>query len=345
MTNKKIQPALIGAFIVLSFFLFTAALIIFGGKKFFDKENTVITYFEDSLQGLSVGAPVTYRGVTVGQVKAINIHVSQDNGPNHIITIPVLISLIPGSSVVTDGPDGEQETVTNKFLAAMCEQGLRAKLKTQSMLTGKLYIDLAVYENSTPVYRARDNTYFEIPTLPSERYQITQILENMDFNELYNKAISTFNSLENLAANLDQAFGSEKTIQLIDEINMTITRLHSILTLVDDKLPPILQKMEHSLGQIDELASHADQVVTSIDKRLTPFMDDMDATLKQADQLLRQAKTAIAPSSPLYFRLTETMQQLEEAAVAVQKLSNFLHRNPEALIYGLQNPGDSKHEL
>ena len=75
MVSKKIQPALIGGFVVLSCMLFVAAVVIFGGNIFFKKEDIVIAYFDGSLKGLSIGAPVTYRGISIGQVKDIRIDI------------------------------------------------------------------------------------------------------------------------------------------------------------------------------------------------------------------------------------------------------------------------------
>lgn len=351
MTSKKLQPALIGAFVLLSFILFTVAVLIFGGSKFFDKEDTVIAYFDGSLQGLTVGAPVTYRGVTIGRVKDIRIHIKTNTSQQHQIVIPVLISLIPGKSIISDGSNGSDENKRNEFLKSMCRQGLRAKLKLQSLVTGKLYIDLAIYENTIPVYHNQDDTYFEIPTIPSEMYQLSQVLENMDLGELYNKTLSTLNAIESLTTGLAQALHSEQTENIINKLDTSTTSLNSILSQIDSKIAPLLQNMDSSFIQINELATHADQAVTSFDAKLSPFMDNMAATLsslertlQHADQLLAQAEKTIQPSSPLYFRLTEAMRQLEETAGAIRNLITFLHRNPEALIYGLQKTGIDAHD-
>lgn len=351
MTSKKLQPALIGAFVLFSFILFTVAVIIFGGSKFFDKEDTVIAYFDGSLQGLTVGAPVTYRGVAIGRVKDIKIHIKTNVSQQHQIVIPVLISLIPGKSIISDGSNSSDESKRNEFLKAMCKQGLRAKLKLQSLLTGKLYIDLAFYPNTTPVYHNQNETYFELPTLPSEMYQLSQVLEKMDLGELYNKTLSTLNAIESLTTGLAQALQSEKTEDMVSKLDTTTTSLNSILSQIDTRISPLLQNMDSSFIQINKLAIHADKTVTSFDAKMSPVMDNMitilsslETTLQHADQLLAQAEKTIQPSSPLYFRLTEAMSELEKTAGAIRNLSTFLHRNPEALIYGLQKTGNDTHE-
>ena len=342
---------MIGVFVVLSCLLFVIAIIIFGGNKLFVKENIVIAYFDDSLKGLSIGAPVTYRGVSVGQVKNIQVHIQKNGVSNQKIIIPVLIALTAGKSIMVDDANRPSKNGTDDFLEAMFEQGLRAKLKMQSLVTGKLYIDLAFYENTTPVYRDQTGKYFEIPTVPSEKYQLTRLVENINFEELYSKILNTFTSLENLTADLATTLDNEKTQGLVDELSIATASLNSILSKTDKTISPILEKMDSSLGHIDDLASNADQMLTSYDTKLQPLMDEIttliahfDTTLQQADQVFQQAVKTIKPSSPLYFRLSEAMLQLEKTLGSIENLSDFLYRNPNALILGVQSTGDTRHD-
>lgn len=351
MTNKKIQPAIIGVFVILSVILFMTAIVIFGGARFFDKENLVITYFEGSLQGLSVGAPVTYRGVTIGQVKEIKIHIRANGKESEQLIIPVLISLSAGDSLVLNGSNSHDDDDIKIFLKSLCAQGLRAKLKTQSLVTGKRSIDLAFYENSIPVYRDSIGKYFEIPTLPSEMYQLTKMMENVNLDELYRKALNTFNSIEELTEGLAQTLSEKKTQRLMDELTTATTSLNSILLQVDSTLPAILGKVDTGLDQINVLSADANQLVTSLDTQLAPFIQHMDRTLGnidtallQADKLLVQANKTIHPNSPLSYRITEAMGQLEQTARSIETLSDFIYRNPDTLIFGLQQTGDSHHE-
>lgn len=342
---------MIGIFVVLSCLLFVIAVIIFGGNKFFEKENIAIAYFEGSLKGLSIGAPVTYRGISIGQVKDIKINIRNNGQNNHDITIPVLIALTAGKAVTVNGSVNEIEYETDGFLEAMCEQGLRAKLKMQSLVTGTLYIDLAFYEDTVAVYREQGGEYFEIPTLPSESHQLIRMVENINFEELYNKILNTFSSLESLTADLAKILNDKQTQGLIGELSSATANLNSILTKIDNNISPILEETENSLRQIDDLAINADKVVTSFDSKLQPVIDDLttlithfNTTLQQADRVFQQAGKILRPSSPLYFSSTKTMRQLEKTLNSIENLSDFLYRNPNALILGVQSTGDTSHD-
>lgn len=342
---------MIGSFVIVSLVLFMAAIVIFSGAKFFSVENLVITYFEGSLQGLSVGAPVTYRGVTVGQVKEIKIHIQANENKNQELIIPVLISLNAGETLIVDGTDTYDETNVNDFLQDMCEQGLRAKLKLQSLVTGKRYIDLAFYENSPAVFRDQAGKYFEIPTLPSEIQQLTKMLENIDLGDAYNKVISTLDSIEKLTTNISKTLSTPTTKALVTNLSSAASSLDSILSQVDSELSPILEKVDGGLDNINGLTNHADQMVTSLDTRIKPVVDEMtnalasiDTTLQQADDFFAQAEETIQPDSPLYYRLTEAMHQLEKTGKSMERLSNFIHRNPDTLIFGLQKTEKSQQK-
>ena len=341
---------MIGVFVIFSLILFMTAIVIFGGNKFFAKEDLIITYFEGSLSGLSVGAAVTYRGVTIGQVKAINIHIQAGDTQNQKLIIPVLISLSAGTTLIVDGPIERNDEDINIFLESMCQRGLRAKLKLKSLVTGKRYIDLAFYENSPAIYRDKAGEYFEIPTLPSDMQQLSKMLEGINLGDLYHKFLNTLTSLEHLSSGLSKSLDQEKTKQLLDNLLLATANLNSILEKIDTGVPPIIEKIDSSLDSFASFSTHADNVVLSLDKQIDPLankikstFDHMDTTLAQVNTLLNQAEKGISPNSPLYYQFTQAMQQLEETASSIKKLSEFIRRNPDTLIFGLQNPGKAEH--
>lgn len=338
---------MIGVFVVLSLSLFLLGVVLFGGTKFFEKESLVIAYFDDSLKGLSVGASVTYRGVSIGQVKEIQLQIVENGSNEHKVIIPILIALNGGQNLIIQGPGAQNEQNVDAFLESMCKQGLRAKLKTISLVTGKRYIDLAMYKGSVPVYRDKRGKYLEIPTLPSDMTQAQKIIENMDFVKLYDKVLGTFDALDTLGKSLSSALTPEKTEQLMDDLLRASTKLNTILEQVDTHLGPILDKVDSGISNINTTVNHADKFITSLDDTIQPVAEDfskslqnLDNTLLQANRLLRRAEETLQPASPLYFRMSETLRQVDETAKSIQKLSDYISRNPDSLIFGLQQTGE-----
>lgn len=69
--SKQASKTLIGAFVLGALGLVVAGLFVFGSGKLFRKVEKAVMYFEGSVQGLQIGAPVMFRGVQIGHVTNI----------------------------------------------------------------------------------------------------------------------------------------------------------------------------------------------------------------------------------------------------------------------------------
>ena len=92
---KQANKTAIGAFVVVALALGVAAIVIFGSGKFFTKKDTYVAYFQGSVKGLRVGAPVVFRGVQVGEVTQIMLFANRSNMTVEIPVIMFLAILFP----------------------------------------------------------------------------------------------------------------------------------------------------------------------------------------------------------------------------------------------------------
>ena len=69
--KKRANPRLIGLFVLGGLGLFIAAVILYGMRDLFVQKDTYVSFFRGSVRGLGVGAPVSFRGIDIGQVKEI----------------------------------------------------------------------------------------------------------------------------------------------------------------------------------------------------------------------------------------------------------------------------------
>ena len=92
--SKKANPTLVGTFVLIAIALTVAAIIIIGNIKFKDNKFRCVAFFTGSLYGLDIGAPVTFRGVTIGRVKEIRINFDKEQN-NYIIPVHVDIEQTP----------------------------------------------------------------------------------------------------------------------------------------------------------------------------------------------------------------------------------------------------------
>ncbi|RDV24244.1 MCE family protein [Alteromonas aestuariivivens] len=128
---------------------------------------------DETVRGLTVGAPVEYRGIEIGEVLAINYRGPDDgNILSENYPIPVLIHIYPGKVQQPDTPEGLKfvETTMRKWIA----QDLRATLRMGNILTGGLYVDLQHIKDAPASQYASLNGLDVIPTVSNEFNQLTQ---------------------------------------------------------------------------------------------------------------------------------------------------------------------------
>lgn len=164
--SKKVNKTAIGLFVLTGIVLLILSILVFGSGSLFKSTYKYVLYFDGSLKGLSVGAPVTFRGVKIGSVKHIGL-VYNENARE--IALPVIIEIeqrIKGAPSLGD-PDSDKK---------MIALGLRARLEIQNLLAGQLMISFDFYPDKAPVFYGLKNDYPELPTVPVSQ----------DFLELFN---------------------------------------------------------------------------------------------------------------------------------------------------------------
>ena len=104
---SRANPAVIGGFVVGAIALIVIGLLVFGGTSWFAKRNKYVAFFPGSVKGLRVGAPVDFRGVTIGQVTDIKV---QFNPADVSAQLPVIIEVDPTRIEFVGGaPTGSPE--------------------------------------------------------------------------------------------------------------------------------------------------------------------------------------------------------------------------------------------
>lgn len=201
--------------------------------------HTFALRFDGSVRGLGVGAPVEYRGIRLGTVKAIELGLD----PNvQGVTVPVvLVDLEPqrlASFRDIDRPGAEQqdqqkfeEHLVTLIERDVREKGMRARLLPGNLITGQLFVDLDYFPDAEPVKLVRQSEYPEIPTLPNP---LAGILAS--FNKVLDKleAAKTEDTLENLNTLLvssDQLVSTlgQNAPALTAELQATLEEAHAAL--------------------------------------------------------------------------------------------------------------------
>ena len=162
--SKKANPASIGLFFPVGLALGIAGLLLFSSRGRFHPHQKSILYFNASLKGLNPGAPVKYRGVTIGSVIEILI---RHNQATNDFSMPVVITI--DKKVAQAKSDELLRIGEQAKLDELIRDGFRARLDAESLVTGVLYVELDVVPYAPPpVFHQITPEYHEIPTIPSD---------------------------------------------------------------------------------------------------------------------------------------------------------------------------------
>ncbi len=181
MTNPKNSSLTIGIFIVGALVLIFSALLFFSGGRFFTQKEHVVMYFEGTVQGLQIGAPVKLKGVVLGEITDIQIHFQ--SGDKKITTPQTIITKV-SADLVMEKINRKGIDAKDDFFNPAIENGLRAQLNFQSFLTGLLYVELDFYPGTTAKLYGLQTKHRELPTIATGFEELAKTIQEMDLKGL-----------------------------------------------------------------------------------------------------------------------------------------------------------------
>lgn len=293
--SKHASPTIIGAFVLGALALVVAAIFVIGGGTYFHKKAHAIVYFEGSVAGLRIGAPVKFRGIDIGTVKDIRINMrGAIRDPAHV-RIPVLIE-VDLDRVKEEGvPDVHLESPT--AIKLLVHEGLRAELATDSLVTGVLYVALDV-RPGTPAHIVGDTHYPEIPPLRSAREEIPGRVQDI-LTKLANVDIE----------------------RLADSLQSTVDHANDLVS---------SPELASAVARLDDVTKHADQLLVElhgVNRKLTPVVAALGDTASSA-------RRALAPASGAATQLDATLHDIQDAARSLRRLADHINRDPGAILRG-----------
>lgn len=330
---KQANPKLIGIFVLGAIILSIAALFFFGRGGLFSQRESYLLYFDRSVKGLSVGAPVMFRGVRIGQVTDISVHVNPDN---YTFRIPVTISIEPERIEEADnnGISAIERLVRPDALRMLIAKGLRAQLQLQSLVTGQLFVQLDMYPGTTVVLSNGATPLPEIPTIPSELEQLTRSIENIPIDEVIGKLMSTLDGIEELVHSPDLANTLFKMNQGMSEIRAAVKHF-------DAGVATSLQNLDATLAALQSLSSELQTTTGPLATDMRQTLTATTASMEQTGRALAAFEQTLQANTRLGHDFQTTLEEIRKAARGFRLLSDEIERHPEILLRG-KNPGDDQ---
>jgi paraquat-inducible protein B len=256
-----------------------------------------VLYFKEPLRGLSIGAPVTFFGLQVGEVTDVGLRfdpVTLDVTPRVDIDFfpERLIERLPSGQQLAAEAVEKSPDKSHALLQRLVEQrGMRAQLRSGSLLTGQLYVAFDYFPNASSAKvdwtRAAPVLPVTASTLPDIENKLTSILAKLDRLPL-------------------EAIGEDvrKDLKSLDQTLQDASRL---LSRVDTEIVPALKAS----------------------------LDDARRTLAATERVMKGAEaTLVGPNAAGQQELREALQEVARAARSLRTLTDYLERHPDALIRG-----------
>ncbi|MGE0432374.1 MAG: MlaD family protein [Planctomycetota bacterium] len=331
----------IGLFVVASATVLLFAIVVLGAAALFKTYTYVVTYLDESVQGLSVGSPVKLRGVDIGRVHEIrlardkyNFQPAGERGvgvgfeayQRYGTLVVVTIALEDPRLIDLDLAQAQG------VVSELGQHGWRLRL-TSSGLTSPPYLELvpgAIGDDAVdisaglPWQEAHDKQLY----LPSSRSQMTELTS----------------SIENIVRNLDQADFSRLTGSLTSFVENELSPAVHNLNDGVMQLPDLMAKLDNVAGNIDRMTLSLQQL---IDEKLPTILDQVEHTTDQMPALVERVTSAAESADRLardLGQLTQgeiqpAMQQLRELVASIQKMSD------EQLTPTISHLNDASNEL
>jgi paraquat-inducible protein B len=320
--TKRVHPALIGGFVVSGILLAVAAVTVFASGEFFDRRRTFVSYFPGTVDGLTIGANVSFRGVRIGAVREILLSMDSDSALTDAgasMRIPVIFDVDEtlirerGASLRLDDPEQIQ------FLV---DRGLSARLDSESLVTGRTYVSLDFRPDDNPTLYGEPGEFPEIPAVISPMAQIGEKVQ-----EVADRL---------LEVDVEALFTSVGTT--LDGLNHLITSPE--LQALPGEFEGMLGSLQATLATVQALVSVADSTVGPMSMRLTQTAEQAEAGLEQLEATLKELRGVVDPRAPLLSGIVETLDELERAARSLRRVAEMIEREPAVLLRGRDPGGD-----
>lgn len=346
---KQKQYFLIGLFVLSSFLLFILGCILFGGVNLFARRLTFETYFATSVQGLDVGSPVKFRGMTVGAVDAIGFAATAYRNHSTLQTdTPNLRHCLAYVHVTGHIDLKKHPHMTEEELTRMIRDGLRARLELQG-ITGQLFINLdflrkdSIVQDKPLTVPWQPETLY-LPSVPNTLQSFLTVAENISKELAEIDWSGTVEALTSLAADVNRMVKKSDIPALVttftalgENLNRQVTTLHTLLAEIDGKaFGANLNEISTDLRTIaseariafPELTSSANAALLKAEKMLAETAN----LIKNTDAALAEMRRDLNPDL-LGSELESALSSLARTTSALEMLINDIRERPSRLIF------------
>ena len=339
--SRQSQYFKLGLFILIGIGLLSSALILLGTGSVFKTTLPAETYFNESVQGLDIGAPVKFRGVVIGRVSGIDFIINKyqpdgiDGSARYVLVEMAL------DEVALHGFSAYSRVNVKVGIANAIRQGLRVRLTTQG-LTGVAFLEMDFFDPEQnpelPISWTPRAIYF--PSAPSTMSRIEEAINTIgnvlqqlrgeSFQEFTTRLGNFFDTLNKSLEEADVETIGQLIVMNLEELHAGLARIHELVadpaaeTIIPDAAGAVAsarRAMEGSedefIKTVQEMHDAAEQLkltMQSLDELLaSPELQDAAATLPGTIQNVHEASADVRRGAVQLERLLRNLSDLVAA--------------------------------
>jgi paraquat-inducible protein B len=323
--SARTHARAVGIFVLGAVAVVLAAVLALSSGNWLARRDRLTVYFPGSVKGLSQGAPVTFRGVKVGEVHDVKAILT--GRPEAVIQIEVTIE-VQGS--VVEVPRGQAvppalapSASREDFARGMLDRGIRARLVSASFLTGQKYIDLDFLPAEPARFAGLRPRYPELPTTPTA------------LEKLGDRAETIVAKLAELPVE-----------QMLDDLRKALLAAREVLESRDLRntfagASRSARRMESTLAQLETTFHTADETLGVLRSETGPTADEARQTLRgfrdaasRAEDSLGVLKGTLQGTDDTRLTAGRALDELAHTMQALRNLVDYLQTHPEAVVLG-----------
>jgi len=322
----KRNALLIGAFVIASLAMIVAGVLWLSGANLFKQQQTAMIYYRGNVSGLYVGAPVTFRGVAVGQVDSIGISVDRDTLK---ALVPVRVRLQADPVQFTGSSKNPVDLLT------LVQRGLRARLTAQSFVTGQKAIELD-FLPATPSTLYGDGSQPEIPAVADRFGALIDQVAELPLRDTVQEIRDTVKELRGTLVGVQRSLDTAQTVlaQTSVELARTGNDARATLRTANDAIRQVQATTTATMNSITKLADTSRETVQTAQPELQRTLASAREAAESARLAMDRVAEMTAPGASLRGDLDAAIRDLSQAARGLRDWSELLEEKPNAIIFG-----------
>lgn len=322
----KTRSLALGGFVVVALSLAVVLVTALGSGHWFGGGQTrAVVWFDKNVKGLTVGAPVTFRGVPIGQVESIEVELDPKTLQSRM---PVTLAISTDAmSLKSKGAQSQRQA-----LSSLIDRGLVAQMVTQSLVTGQAMIDLSINpEKARPIAQAEDGP-LRIPQVGGALDRLIDQASELSLKDTVAEFRSTMKSIQLLA---DDA---RKTVVLLQrDVGQLAGHASQTTQGIGEDFHKVAGEAQRSLISIRGFADQGQSMLNQAGPEITQAAQSINVAAGEMQTSMAELSDWVAPGSPARVNLDSTLQDLSRSARTFTLFVEDMEEQPNALIFGRSN--------